>query len=44
MKIFPAIDLKNGKCIRLTKGDFKSEKIYNEDPIDQAENFSNDKF
>ena len=40
MKIFPAIDLKNGKCVRLTKGDFKSEKIYNENPIDQAEIFS----
>jgi len=41
MKIFPAIDLKNGKCVRLTKGDFKSEKIYNENPVDQAEVFSN---
>jgi phosphoribosylformimino-5-aminoimidazole carboxamide ribotide isomerase len=41
MKIFPAIDLKNGKCVRLTKGDFKSEKIYNIDPINQAETFSN---
>ena len=41
MKIFPAIDIKNGKCVRLTKGDFKSEKIYNEDPINQAEIFSN---
>ena len=41
MKIFPAIDLKNGKCVRLTKGDFKSEKIYNENPMDQAEIFSN---
>jgi phosphoribosylformimino-5-aminoimidazole carboxamide ribotide isomerase len=41
MKIFPAIDLKNGKCVRLTKGDFKSEKIYNENPIEQAEIFSN---
>jgi phosphoribosylformimino-5-aminoimidazole carboxamide ribotide isomerase len=41
MKIFPAIDLKNGKCVRLTKGDFKSEKIYNENPINQAEVFSN---
>ena len=44
MKIFPAIDLKNGKCVRLTKGDFKSEKIYNENPIDQAEIFSNESF
>ena len=41
MKIFPAIDIKNGKCVRLTKGDFKSEKIYNENPINQAEIFSN---
>jgi len=41
MKIFPAIDIKNGKCVRLTKGDFKSEKIYNINPVDQAEIFSN---
>ena len=41
MKILPAIDLKNGKCVRLTKGDFKSEKIYNENPINQAEICSN---
>ena len=41
MKIFPAIDLKNGMCVRLTKGDFKSEKIYNKDPVNQAEIFSN---
>ena len=39
MKILPAIDLKNGKCVRLTKGDFSSEKIYNENPINQAEIF-----
>ena len=39
MKIFPAIDLKNGKCVRLTKGEFGSEKIYNENPIGQAEIF-----
>ena len=41
MKILPAIDLKNGKCVRLTKGDFKSEKIYNENPVNQAEIFKN---
>lgn len=39
MIILPAIDLKKGRCVRLTKGDFKSEKIYNEDPINQAEIF-----
>ena len=41
MKILPAIDLKNGNCVRLIRGDFKSEKIYNNDPIKQAETFSN---
>ena len=35
----PLLDLKKGRCVRLTKGDFKSEKIYNEDPINQAEIF-----
>ena len=39
MNIFPAIDLRNQKCVRLTKGEFSSEKIYNEDPIRQAEIF-----
>lgn len=32
MLIIPAIDIKNGKCVRLTQGDFESEKIYGEDP------------
>lgn len=41
MKVFPAIDIKNGKCVRLTKGVFDSEKIYNENPINQAEIFKN---
>ena len=41
MKIFPAIDLKDGKCVRLTKGDFEKINIYNEDPISQAEIFFN---
>ncbi len=39
MNIFPAIDLKNQKCVRLTKGEFSSAKIYNEDPVRQAEIF-----
>ena len=39
MNIFPAIDLRNQKCVRLTKGKFSSEKVYNEDPIHQAEIF-----
>ena len=39
MKIFPAIDIKDGKCVRLTKGGFDQLKIYNEDPIKQIEDF-----
>lgn len=33
MLIIPAIDIKNGKCVRLTQGDFESEKVYSEDPV-----------
>ena len=39
MKIFPAIDIKDGKCVRLTKGDFDQLKIYNDDPTKQIEDF-----
>ena len=39
MNIFPAIDLRNQKCVRLTKGEFSSAKTYNIDPIRQAEIF-----
>ncbi len=37
MNIFAAIDLKNGKCVRLTQGDPNAEIIYNEDPSAAAE-------
>jgi phosphoribosylformimino-5-aminoimidazole carboxamide ribotide isomerase len=36
MKIYPAIDLKNGECVRLTQGDFATAKIYESDPLKQA--------
>tara|TARA_B100000767_G_scaffold196126_1_gene183121 strand:- start:2578 stop:3309 length:732 start_codon:yes stop_codon:yes gene_type:complete len=36
MKIFPAIDIKNKKCVRLIKGDFKNKTEYEISPIDQA--------
>ena len=41
MKIFPAIDIKNGKCVRLLKGDFNKSTEYEKSPIDQAKEFSN---
>ena len=36
MKIFPAIDIKDKKCVRLIKGDFKKKTEYDTSPIDQA--------
>lgn len=33
MKLFPAIDIRDGKCVRLYKGDFKQETIYAEEPV-----------
>ena len=39
MKIIPAIDIIEGKCVRLTKGDFSQKKIYNENPVEVAKEF-----
>ena len=35
----PAIDLIEGKCVRLTEGDYAQKKIYNEDPLEVAKAF-----
>jgi phosphoribosylformimino-5-aminoimidazole carboxamide ribotide isomerase len=40
MKIIPAIDLMDGKCVRLTKGDFSTKKEYSSDPLDMAMRFA----
>ena len=39
MKIIPAIDLIGGKCVRLSKGDYATQKIYSEDPLEIAKGF-----
>lgn len=39
MKIIPAIDLINGKCVRLTQGDYDRRKIYMKDPVDVAKSY-----
>lgn len=39
MRIIPAIDIINGKCVRLTKGDYSTQKIYNENPLEVAKEF-----
>jgi len=37
--LYPAIDIKNGKCVRLLFGDMEKETIYGEYPVDQAQWF-----
>lgn len=44
MILFPAIDLKDGKCVRLKLGDMDTATIYNEDPAAQAKAFENQGF
>ena len=39
MRIIPAIDIIEGKCVRLSKGDYSTKKIYSEDPLDMAKRF-----
>jgi phosphoribosylformimino-5-aminoimidazole carboxamide ribotide isomerase len=39
MEIIPAIDIIDGKCVRLTKGDFENKIIYNDDPLKVAKSF-----
>lgn len=39
MQIIPAIDLIDGKCVRLTEGNYAQKKIYNEDPLEVAKAF-----
>ena len=44
MKIFPAIDIKDKKCVRLVKGDFDNKTEYEMSPIDQAGKYKNHGF
>lgn len=39
MRIIPAIDIINGKCVRLTQGNYSTEKVYREDPLDAAKEY-----
>ena len=41
MRIIPAIDIIEGKCVRLSKGDYETKKIYNESPLEVAKTFEN---
>lgn len=39
MRIIPAIDIINGQCVRLSKGDYNTKKVYNENPLEIAKQF-----
>lgn len=39
MRIIPAIDIIDGKCVRLSQGDYSTQKIYNENPLEVAKEF-----
>ena len=44
MKIFPAIDIKDKKCVRLIKGDFENKTVYEISPVDQATKYKDHGF
>ena len=44
MKIFPAIDIKDKKCVRLIKGDFNNKTEYETSPVDQASKYKDHGF
>lgn len=44
MILYPAIDLKDGACVRLLRGDMTKVTVYNTDPADQAKQFAEDGF
>jgi phosphoribosylformimino-5-aminoimidazole carboxamide ribotide isomerase len=41
MIIFPAIDLRKGRCVRLIRGDIRDETVYSENPVSMAKHFQN---
>jgi phosphoribosylformimino-5-aminoimidazole carboxamide ribotide isomerase len=44
MILYPAIDLKDGRCVRLKRGDMAEATVFNDDPADQASRFERDGF
>lgn len=40
MQLYPAIDIKNGQCVRLLQGDFDKQTVYNTDPVSQIKEWA----
>ncbi len=41
MQVWPAIDVRGGKCVRLRQGDYKQETVFDEDPVSVAARWVN---
>ena len=39
IELIPAIDIIDGKCVRLSQGDYNTQKVYNENPVEVAKEF-----
>ena len=39
IELIPAIDIIDGKCVRLSQGDYNTQKVYNENPVEVAKKF-----
>ena len=39
IELIPAIDIINGQCVRLTKGDYSQKTVYNDNPVVVAQHF-----
>src|SRR5574344_1206498 len=44
IELIPAIDVIDGKCVRLTKGDYETRKVYCDNPLDMAKRFEDNGF
>ena len=42
IQVYPAIDMKGGKCVRLYQGDYEQETIYGDSPFDMAKKFADE--
>ena len=42
MELFPAIDLRDGRCVRLQQGDYERETVYDENPVTVARRFEDE--
>lgn len=40
--LYPAIDMRNGKCVRLVQGDYSKETVYGDSPFDMASLFASE--